>query len=94
MTGVAHETNCSQRCGKRTFGGDFDRERFSVCVSVCVCVCVCMCVEELEVDERRVTEKEQDKNHVPTGSSPSLPAITNRKISTRSSLFPRGEQGQ
>ena len=44
VTGVAHETNCSQRCGKRTFGGDFDRERFSVCVSVCVCVCVCVYV--------------------------------------------------
>ena len=44
MTGVAHETNCSQRCGKRTLGGDFDRERFSVCVCVCVCECVCECV--------------------------------------------------
>ena len=49
---------------------------------MCVRVCVCMCGEELEVDERRVTEKEQDRNQVPTGSSPSLPASTNRKIST------------
>ena len=75
MTGVAHETNCSQRYGKRTLGGDFDRERG-------VCVCVCVCVEELEVDERRVTEKEQANNHVPTVSSPSLPAIANREVST------------
>ena len=49
---------------------------------VCVCVCVCVCVEELEVDERRVTEKEQANNHVPTVSSPSLPAIANREVST------------
>ena len=47
-----------------------------------VCVCVCVCVEELEVDERRVTEKEQANNHVPTVSSPSLPAIANREVST------------
>lgn len=43
---------------------------------------VCVCVEELEVDERRVTEKEQGNNHVPTVSSPFLPAIANREVST------------
>ena len=59
-----------------------------------VFVCVCGGGEELEVDERRVTGKEQGKNQVPTVSSPSLPAITNREISTWSSLFPRGEQDQ
>ena len=72
MTGVAHETNCSQRCGKRTLGGE---KGFCVCVGGGG-------GGELEVDERRVTGKEQGKNQVPTVSSPSLPAITNREIST------------
>ena len=77
--GVAHETNCSQRHGKRTLGGDFNRERFGVCVCVCVCV---VGWEELGVDERRVTEKEQNKSQVLAVSSPSLPAATNREVST------------
>lgn len=74
---MAHETNCSQRHGKRSLGGDFNRERFGG-----MCVWGVEGWEELGVDERRVTEKELNKSRVNAVSSPSLPAATNREIST------------